>query len=708
MACCETARHIATLLDMSEDKLTILSTTPLRTNVQSRIVLPLSAINTHRVKSAIDTISTSSELPNQKTIRAAIECAIDMFTAISPHDRAWGPNPSAFGQVFLLTANPSGLPPDLLHPGNQHVHVICPGSIPWKGSTNVTCNGWNLRSSYRDELEFVSKKKDEDATSLFNRLETVITNARHGIISGNMTDLVLEVNSGADCSIVGVIGKDKHSTLQPGEVITALIKVKVRTPFASPPRRQSMSTTANSSDLLEELESILGETSATLLKAKLRYSHSFFPLGTRCSIKTEAPIKQRIIGAKFIPDLSDQAPQEPSFSKVWVQKRLIYHLATHHSPRLAIATLTNHFSDDEGGLVCPQYFGLVMEELRYQSRITERLQPSDMRLITQDDDENVYEHFGCGLFKISNYKPQGWMPGYADDDEVEEDQPVESALTHCNWEIPGKGQGLAVVYDPSVEGEWLANVKHKTVDFNVSQPMTKKWIPDTRGDDGEDGDDGSDKDTVIFHSKYTLDKPSNAASKNKSRNGFINVSDENSPFGGPATTIAATKRTETKRANQYNLSTVASASSINRSESYNLDRDRPAPTPPLIFKSQSQPQSQVQTPNASNSSLKTLGASKPPKGVVSRLRQISRSGSQKRYVGRPTAYPPVIIVKNNEERIRVMREMSLSPTSPDNSLLPCEENVRGFVGGGRGADVEGRAVLKRGLGRGGGGAGLGI
>lgn len=523
MASCEAARHIAALLDMTEDKLTILCTFPLGENPQSRIVLPLSAVNNQRVKSSVDRIVSATELPDQRTTRAAIQCAMDMLTTTEQPTCAYNRTPSSFGQVFLLTANPSELPQDMLYHKNLQIHVVCPGSIPWKDNGNVGCNGWKLRSLYRNELEFMSRQRDMDATSLFNRLETVIITARRGIMGGKVTSLVLEINSGIDCSIVGVIGKKYHVSLRPGEVIVTLVKVNVgasSSTRSSTSLRQGSNSHPNSSDLIEELDQILEESSATLLTAKLQYSHSLFPPGTKCTIITEAPIKQRVTGTNV--DQPDQATPEVNVSKEWVQKRLIYYLATNFSPRAAISTLNGYFSDGECDIVCPDYYGLIMEELRYQARIVERLHPSYLRSITADDNGDMYEHFGQRLFNVPKYKPQGWAQAIANDSEDDLDD-LEQVNQKLQPSLPG--QGLAVVYDPRVEGEWLANARHKAMNLNVPKTAGRALVLGTSDDDADD--DGSDKSTIVGPSKYTLDSPSSKVTNHKPRLGFTNVPNEN-------------------------------------------------------------------------------------------------------------------------------------------------------------------------------------
>lgn len=412
MASCEITRHLAALLDMSDDKLAILSTSPLYPNLpQSRTVQPLNAVDARRVKMAVDSIAGSTEQPDHEVTIEALECAKNILKRSTATMANKGGRIS-FGHIFLLTTNPAGIPSSLLHDERLQIHLINPGTIPWKGQRNVECNGWKLRSLYRSEFEFVSLKKDEDETSLFNRLRNVVSHARSGKISGKLTDLVLELNAGNDCSIEAVMGKASHSSLQPGEAILALVKVRIGQHYPPLPSSstESLDSPSNSCALMDELKSILKASSTTLLTAKLQYKYSLLPSKTRCSIIADCNVEREAPGVGGDKNILNGTPQQGSPSQVLVQKRLVFYLATHHSPRRAISSILDYFGADGRDSVCPNYVKLILEELKYQARILERLDPADVGWITAGDGENLCEHFGQGLFDIPNFKPQEWLP----------------------------------------------------------------------------------------------------------------------------------------------------------------------------------------------------------------------------------------------------------------------------------------------------------
>lgn len=483
MASCEIARHLAALLVMSDDKLAILSTSPLYPNLpQSRTVQPLNTVDTRRVKLAVDSIAGSTEQPDHEVTIEALECAKNILKR-SAATMANKGGRIRFGHIFLLTTNPAGIPSSMLHDERLQIHLINPGTVPWKGQRNVECNGWKLRSLYRSEFEFVSLRKDEDETSLFNRLRNVVSHARSGKISGKLTDLVLELNAGNDCSIEAVIGKASYLSLQPGEVILALVKMSIGQHYPPLPSSstESLDSPSNSCALMDELKSILKASSTTLLTAKLKYKYSLFPSKTSCSIIADCNVEREAPGVGGDKNILNGTPQPGSPSQVLVQKRLVFYLATHHSPRRAISSILEYFGADGRDSVCPNYVKLVLEELKYQARILERLDPSDVYWITAGDGENLCEHFGQGLFDIPNFKPQEWLP------------PMTTRKA---------GNGLKEPV-PQIENKWNTSQTLAQGEVVIRQGLREYLLGPSEKEQGDDN--GSERSTGFGSlSKYSL------------------------------------------------------------------------------------------------------------------------------------------------------------------------------------------------------------
>lgn len=658
MASCEGARYLASLLDMPGDRLTVLCTSPGRLNAQSKIVYPLSAVNVRQVKSAVDSIVGSTEQPNQGATWTTIKCAKELLTSTTS---AQGRDSlGTFGQLFVFTANPSRLPPTLLHQG-LHTHIICPGTVPWKGQRNVECNGWKMRSSCRSGPEFVGDMKNPDITALSTLFRTAISHARRGKISGRLSDLILEVKAGNNCSIEGVMGKKTFSSLRPGEIITALVKVKVgawRRLGSSSSLSQESNSPLNSCDLLDELDLMLGATSTTLLTARLKYKHSLFPSGTRCSIASYCKVKHQVPESEGVKDLS-KAGQRP----VWVQKRLIFYLATHHSPRNALATLIDQFGVDGRNSDCPNYFKLVIDELKYQARVLERLESSEVSSIMANDHENFYEHFGQGLFDIENFKPREWMP--ATPEELDKNPPESVQADARNARALDLG-GISS-HDTGMEGEWLANNTYKNAISTASKRTGKAGAPNTAVND-----EGSGHSTVMGpQSKYTLDLPSTSRDKGKPRQLIKSASKENHPIGD-----AEVMSHQIHQGNRIkNMSAGRPMTPVGGPRGWSADGDGNLhPMSPLTaraYKSPMQPQSPSPQPRAAvrttpSSSDSSDGAYK----TGNDMGKMSMMGGDMNSFQPPTRlmyggprpppeYPQVIVAKDEEERIRLVRGLAL-------------------------------------------------
>ncbi|KAL9135657.1 MAG: hypothetical protein Q9175_003136 [Cornicularia normoerica] len=333
----------------------------------------------HKIKIALDAISNSIEKPKTNAWIDAIDCAKELLLKSMVLDPDEEPLQDTFGHIFLITPDGDGLPYQSLAHEKLTFHIIDPVGTPRDDQSSIHCNGWKLRSLSGNETRAVSTKKDLDPTSVANRLRILIHEARSGKHLGNLTELVLEVSAGPDCTVEGVIGKVELTKLHPGEIFTALFKLSVRAARVqgySISRTPTLSSEAlpNTKDVLSKLDKMLGTTAAKILTARLTYKHSLIPAGTTCFVTTECHIKRPL------PD-PDQRPSPSKFNlpqagdcTVSVQQRLAYHLATHGPPRNALMTLHNEFGDKFQYTACPDYIHLLAKELKYQARIAERLE----------------------------------------------------------------------------------------------------------------------------------------------------------------------------------------------------------------------------------------------------------------------------------------------------------------------------------------------
>ena len=412
MSSCEITTYLSSLLDSTTDRLAVLCTKGSRMDeFGPRLLLPLGPIRPRKVKSIVDRVESSHyrNKPDVEALQRSLEMAKEVL--MEPRSEPISPaTPSAVTvHLFLLTANLKGVPPRLLEDDKIQIHLVHPGSVPWKGQEDIRVNGWRFRTMpFLRAGSAVSTRKDEFVPS--NDLPALLAHARLGKSSGALSDLILEVKAGPGCTIEGVMGKNTLSSLHAGEKILALVRLKIGTipMIASALADVAPDITSPSSlDLLQELDIMLGETSTPILTAKLRYKHSLLPADAHVSVKTEARLKSHISQLEAKRSPSDPPSPGSNERQTQVQKHLVFYLATHHSPRDALATLREQFGENGCRSICPGYIQLVTEELRYQARITERFD-------LQDDArpgkaQSPYEHFGEGLFDVENYRPQDWI-----------------------------------------------------------------------------------------------------------------------------------------------------------------------------------------------------------------------------------------------------------------------------------------------------------
>lgn len=378
MASCETARVLASNLNVLTDRLAIICTSITdASGTDSRIVKELSQVRMPRIKTALDGIASSMKKSNANVWVDTVNCAKELLLKSPVPDTYEEPLQDTFGHIFLLIPDADGLPFQSLTHEKLTFHIISPASALRNEQSSIHCNGWKLRSLSGNEPQAVSSKKDLDPTSISNQLRALILQARSGKVSGNLTELVLEVSAGPNCSIEGVIGKVVFIELHPGEIFTALFKLRI---FAATAQGHSSSGTPtlssealpNTEDALGQLDKMLETTDAKILTARLTYKHSLLPAGTTCSVTTECHIKRRLSDPDQKPSPSDLGLFQANGCTDLVEKRLAYDIATHGSPRNALTTLHVEFGDRFQFSVCPDYINLLAKELKYQARIVER------------------------------------------------------------------------------------------------------------------------------------------------------------------------------------------------------------------------------------------------------------------------------------------------------------------------------------------------
>lgn len=414
MASCETARFLASILNTRTDRLAVMCTSITETSgANSTVVKELSEVKMHRIKTALDSITSSRKKLGASAWTNTIECAKELLLKSMVPDPDEEPLQDTYGHIFFLTPDADSLPfPSLAHE-KLVFHIISPAGALRNDQSSMHCNGWKLRSLSEIEIQAVKSKKDLDPMSVFNRLRVLIPQARSGKLLGNLTELVLEIKPGPDCVVEGHIGRVDFTELHPGEVFTALFRLKVgavttKDYYSSHPPTRSSEALQKSKDIVGQHDRMVEKTESEILTARLTYRHSLLAAGTMCSVTTQCHMKRHHQDPDQKLSPSAFSSLRPNYRSVLVEKRLAYRLATHGSPREALTDLHSEFGDKSQFSACPDYINLLAKELKYQARIVQRLEieASPKKSSTVHGAKRPLENGPKSPFGTEQYKPQ--------------------------------------------------------------------------------------------------------------------------------------------------------------------------------------------------------------------------------------------------------------------------------------------------------------
>ena len=422
MDSCETARFLASMLNVVTDRMAIICTSSLQ-EFDSTLIWPLSQVKTQKIKLSLDGITTTRQIPSAYLWEQAIAFARGILVHTPIQNENSRPLQDAFGHVFVLTGNALGLSSEILADDRLQFHLVCPANVPRESFHSIKCNGWKLQSQCDNELRAVSAKKDTNPTSLLNRLREVIVHARDGRFEGVLTDIILDVKPRQYCSIESSMGRKELSLLHPGESFTVLVKVRVHGAqakgYSLPHALTRSSIPMNANDILSDLDEMLGPPTIKLLTARLKYKHSVLPTGTVCSISADCSVKRQI----RTPSRANSQPQprvsQPKDCSKLIQKRLAYFTATQGSPRHALSNLRGEFGDAGTRSSCPDYIRLIMKELEFQIRILDRLEldaslKKPLKASNSIFEESLAGHSAKGPVQPDQYGARDWMTDAVD------------------------------------------------------------------------------------------------------------------------------------------------------------------------------------------------------------------------------------------------------------------------------------------------------
>ena len=436
MAQCETTRYLASLLDYRKDRLALLCTHPLRTNAdQPYVIASLSPWTIRSVKVATDSVVSITNKPQPADLSNALATAVDLLTNSLPRlgDRIFT---QISGHIFVLTPNANALPSSLLQHATLQIHLVEAGITRWRAATHAAPNGWILRTGLQDKLPWMLHRAQTEHESLFENIERLVDQSRFGRTSGSIADLELHIQAGPNCSLEQVMGQQKFGSIRPGEVLTAWAKVRVgEAANGYLPNHDTCLQTSTSDDLLKELDVMLGANKETILTAKLSFRHSLLSASIKCETSSTASISRQALSNGFGEPMVQGGMKQADRDHAMIQKVMISHLAKRGQPREALAQIQRQCGDSTQHSLCSEYSKLLIEELTYQSRTTERYDlqestpatPQARTARSGSGPTNASEHFGEGLFEAASFKPQHWITDAHGEPLPEETSPSPTA-----------------------------------------------------------------------------------------------------------------------------------------------------------------------------------------------------------------------------------------------------------------------------------------
>ena len=375
MAACETVRFLASILDNDTDRLAIVCTSSSENRAHNpELIAPLSKVKMQKLKSVLDTI-TSSALPSGGSNQAnAVHIAQEsLFNATI--DPANMPLHETYGHIFLIAVHVDESIRNLVTDENLTLHLICPGTLPRAIEHGPNSNGWRLRSLTGKGPRILNgKKKVDSLDNLFGGLQVLVQRARSGQMLEALRDVRLNVEAGPDCSIEDIYGQKYFALLQPGETHSVVVKIRGRKPKAAEAWLSGTVPSLDVGELFGELERmLLGFAATPILTANLSYCHPLLSSKTMCQM-TETCEVRRFITAPGENRLS----RRPNWlleteNRVTVHQRLAYHYVTQLSLQGAVSALAKVIDDGDGRFACPGYVALLMKEKKFQARVGQRL-----------------------------------------------------------------------------------------------------------------------------------------------------------------------------------------------------------------------------------------------------------------------------------------------------------------------------------------------
>ena len=370
MAHCETARYIASVLSVDQDRIGVVCIT--KDDQASATVLPLGRVNVKTFKSAIDSIHLCCEGLTTATLSSSLELAQHMLMSQVDQNTSLqnsGIKPLSYGHICVLTQRTGQTWNDSALDSRLTLHIICGDIMPNKQKDLPWTNGWRIHSQYGDYPKPLSKTAPKsEKNDVAAKIDLLLAQARTGHRLGTLNNVEWELSGSKDTTIEMVWGADRIKRMQPGEVSTLIVKIRCNLPKTVRAFHDVTIKGDDDDDMFGEVERLFsGLTGTPLLRAAVSYSNSSLPDDTVCASMGTCYARRFISspGTSTMASRSKTALFSPQ--RVAVHKCLTLHCFATCGPEKAVKMLEKALGEGSRQVACGQFIAALVNQRRYQS-----------------------------------------------------------------------------------------------------------------------------------------------------------------------------------------------------------------------------------------------------------------------------------------------------------------------------------------------------
>lgn len=377
---CRSALQIAQLLHQPDDRIAIFCTSYQHPDNDTVTGCQLYSLKTPQLCAIEEELQLAKDLrslsaPQDLDFSETLAAAFRVLTQRLVHS----PGTHSCGHVIILSPNPAECCGvfDTIAP--VPIHVIIPGTVPWKWK-QARNKGWQMSASCLHK-PIVSRRDD---------LKKLISHARTHTEPGRISDVSIDIRPSVGCLISKKFGPRSYSNLQPGQVVCMVLKVDVPVWHVPWKTGKALNGQMKIDNLFAELEGMLGDAQSELFTVAVDYRHSIFPHDTllttqqTCRVARSNPSLKRSLSA---------VPQSKSFSTTpacEVYNQLVFCISSVLPPDNALAAFRLMFSKLQYDSELTVSLRLAKNELEYQTNTINKFKISippdanDIRIATSN------------------------------------------------------------------------------------------------------------------------------------------------------------------------------------------------------------------------------------------------------------------------------------------------------------------------------------